>query len=84
MGTAEELRQSIRKFNQKAEEVLLQEEPDSARAYLDHVKNLQKELDDLTGGGVLLQSDVPCCLGKSGHPSLGRVVCGSKAGLGWG
>ena len=63
MVSAEELRQSIRKFNQKAEELLLQEKHDSARPYLEHVKNLRQELDDLTGGDVLLQLDVPCCLG---------------------
>ena len=62
MVTTEELRNSIRKFNQKAEELLLQEEHDSARLYLDFVKNLQKELDDLTGEGVP-RLDVPCCLG---------------------
>ena len=53
MVTAEELRDRIDKFNQKAEELLLQEEHDSARPYLEHVKNLQKRLDDLTGGDVL-------------------------------
>ena len=62
MVSAEELRQSIRKFNQKAEDLLLQEEHDSARLYLKLAKNLQKELDDLTGGDVL-RLDVPCCLG---------------------
>ena len=53
MVTAEELRDRIDKFNQKAEELLLQEKHDSARPYLEHVKNLQKRLDDLTGGDVL-------------------------------
>ena len=76
MVSAEELRQSIRKFNQKAEELLLQEKHDSARPYLEHVKNLQKELDDLTGGDML-RLHVPalwlCCW----YPSIGRVVCGS-------
>ena len=53
MVTAEELRDRIDKFNQKAEELLLQEKHDSARPYLEHVKNLQKRLDDLTGRDVL-------------------------------
>ncbi len=62
MVTAEELRQSIGNNNQKAEELLQQQKPDSARAYQEQARNLQKELDDLKGGDVL-RLDVPCCLG---------------------
>ena len=83
MVTAEELRDRIDKFNQKAEELLLQEKHDRARLYLEHVKNLQKQLDDLTGGDVL-RLDVPAVWVCCWYPSLGRVVCGSGdwAGLG--
>ena len=83
MVTAEELRDRIDKSNQKAEELLLQEKHDSARLYLEHVRNLQKQLDDLTGGDVL-QLDVPAVWVCCWYPCLGRVVCGSGdwAGLG--
>ena len=80
MVTAEELRGRIRKFNQKAEELLLQEQHDSARPYLEHVKNLQNELDDLKGGDVL-RLNVPCCLGVLLAPQLrARGVWLSRSG----
>ena len=67
MSTAEELRERIRKFTQKAAELLQQENFQSARAHQEQVKILQTQLDlqkqlDLTGGDVL-PWDVPCCLG---------------------
>ena len=77
MVTAEELRDRIDKLTQEAEELLLQRTRDDAHIYQEQVKILQKPLDNLTGGDVLLLLGVPCCLCMSWHPSLGRVVCGS-------
>ena len=63
MVTAEVLREDIRKLTQKAQEYLQQENFDGARAYQEQIKLLRQELAELTGGDVLLQLDVPCCLG---------------------
>ena len=60
MFTAEELRENIDKFIQKAAELLQQEDWDGARIFQKQVKILQKQLA-LTGGDVL-QLNVPCCL----------------------
>ena len=54
MVTAEELRGRIDKLTQEAEELLLQGNRDDARLYQEQVKILQKRLDDLTVGDVLL------------------------------
>ena len=63
MVTAEELRDRIDRLTQEAEILLLQGKCDDARIYQEQVKILQKRLDDLLGGDVLLQWEVPCCLG---------------------
>ena len=74
MVTAEELRDRIDKFAQKAEELLIQGDLDNARAHQEQVKILQKRLDEVTGGDVL-QLDEPCYLGMLLAPQcLGMLL----------